>query len=635
MPYSVIFGMQDIYQGMPLQVAWAISGASSAATARAELSIQGNVFWASQPLQLPMPSIQHITVPPPADPAVAVTLYGNASGARTLHLDVTVTDVNGTAVYGADADVFILEPVPILETVTGIAPGTPMRIFWALDTIVLNSVPAAVVDATAQVLLDAPTGSVVIADIPSTALMFGAGHTFQQFSWVIPPPYAAIGYAAGLHTISLVITLTSGGYRRSYSTTGGYAVLLEKVDTTFWQWMSPAGQIFTPTLPPPDNTPFLKAISSWNTPYVVAGRVVNNASMSVFRASVDLLETPDWEVPPPPTSPLSTVNSVTIGPLSPGENNATGDAVFPAQVQNYSWLDEATGLFSQGAMRREVTYFASVTLTDSFGNTYPTFQSNSLSVDVSVPDSKLSAAITARAELALAVFFAVVASESEIFFGGAASVLSAFLYVEFQQNIGNAKDPPKPNSQYRKMVDLKRRRIPAALNPAGFSSLRELLRMVSLASHSQAALSKIESRLLGAERAKDLQGMQLQHSSYIYVLDQLRAVATTLPQAASFASGDIVNLMDQRLKGRYRALATTFRKRGLTSDLRDRMAEAGVPGSVLEGIQIASNNNWTREALPLVLDKGSAQLITELSQAVAALAESILEEAPQRSSYEF
>src|SRR5438128_2317808 len=103
--YSVTFRVANIYQGMPLPVVWAITGSTQAASAVAQISIGGNVFWTSQPVQLSMAAaFQNVVVPPPNDSTVAMMLYDASlpAGIKTVHIDVSV-NVGGTVtIYSAD-----------------------------------------------------------------------------------------------------------------------------------------------------------------------------------------------------------------------------------------------------------------------------------------------------------------------------------------------------------------------------------------------------------------------------------------------------------------------------------------------------------------------------------------------------
>lgn len=636
--YNVVFSIPPVYQGMPLQMQWGVFGPDQQASAIMDLSLNGSVLWTSPPVQLPTASangIQSVTIPPPADPALANLLYATP-GQRPLQLTASVTVAGIVTAYSSQSSVLVLVPQPQLAVNSPILPGAPITIVWGLDAALAYPQPADL-PVSVYVALKTPAVFKAVALIPVNTLPVGGpSYTGQSFTFVVAPPDDVTAYSLGWHPLRLLIILRSGGFTAYYETDGGYEAGPESVGPSWWQWTSPpGGAVFTPPLPPPGNTPFLKVSEGWNTSYVLGGRLVSEAVSSVLNAQIELQVTGAWEEPPPPSSPLTTLASAKVGPLSPGENDATGDAIFPAQIQNYAWLDQATGIFSQGAVRQELTYYVSITLKDAFGNVYPAFSSPGFSIDGSVPDGKLTDADLAKALLINAGVAALIAvllgAWGFIISGGATAALSALLYVLFQQQIANAKDPPKKSPLYRKPVNIRLPRIPKELAGSNCAGLREFVTLVAYTSAARKALSRIAGRYLGAAAARDSRRMQLQLSSYKAVLQQLSATDLLLSDAAIRASHDMNRMLTPRIRTEYRKAVAGLVKKGVTPELRKQMRQCGLGAEFINHIaKAARNREWTA-SIPLSIHAKAAQgqfgLFISMAEATRALNRAILLEA--------
>ena len=139
------------------------------------------------------------------------------------------------------------------------------------------------------------------------------------------------------------------------------------------------------------------------------------------------------------------------------------------------------------------------------------------------------------------------------------AAISAGLYVTFQQEINNAKDPPKAHRNFREKVPVN---LPAASEPlvenARFSSLRAWLDTVQLVSLGQVAISETKSRMMGARQAQDGPGLQLQTSACQAELAALRRTAMDIPDITVRASEALRELLTKDIRRNYAGIAKGF-----------------------------------------------------------------------------
>jgi hypothetical protein len=243
---------------------------------------------------------------------------------------------------------------------------------------------------------------------------------------VVPSAIESQFWTVGTKSIEIEITgrgTAPGPYRASALLT----VVPETLDPTWWLWARPPA-------------------ASWKRSYSVRGSFVNRGRAAMTVSSFSALEHP--------LDVVGTAQDAVVPALSP-MSAALASRGVPVPVvwtrfQAWPWLVQGTP--SEGGPRaRTFSYVASCTVSDTFGNTYPTFTSAPLVVGVAVGAGKLFALDTAIVLLFAGYAYlagALVVSGAGPYGWIGAVILAAFgmgLIIAAALYLDTAYDPPIPD----------------------------------------------------------------------------------------------------------------------------------------------------------------------------------------------
>ena len=636
--YKAVFFAGTLYQGQPVPIQWAIDGPSQAASATVRVLIGGQTLW-STTASLPMPTSRiDSLVPQRSD--LAHRLFDIPIGSPIPHgvrLDMIISiDSGGLAEEVlVSATTYVYPPLPFLRF-EPISPGQPIAAAWGLDTTGANPrVPYSTFAlASIELSVTNSAGQDVVVQPKTDAVYINLGNSndsVQDHFAISDANLSGIIYKKGTHLIKAKIVLILLDYEQTFETTADLSVTLEAVDASWWQWTVP-GHFRS-------DRGYPYSVVGWNNGYNIGGRLSNKSEQSVFIASVELAATDLWGELPVPTDPLTPIGSMTIGPLQPQESNSFGDVIISGQNQNYVWLNETEGGFSPSAASVVISYFAKFSLTDSFANIYPETLSSEISIDVSVPDSKLAAA-TAATVLLVTVVFCTIGAGIAVLAGGipgaiVAAVLSGAAVIagiEFAQQIANAKDPPSPNRSFAQPVAQPPARFPTALGrDTKFVGLRNLMLAVHLIGRTHAARSEILSRLMGARIERDTRALQMQHTYYMTLIERLRRRVQLIPSFAAVASLELKQSLIQEFRDEWSRRIVESQASGLAPDLKEALKKLKVTQKLMRQVDAAVSNAGiatAAQAATAASDPGEIEPIIKLiSDAMTTLSESLLAEA--------
>jgi hypothetical protein len=350
-------------------------------------------------------------------------------------------------------------------------------------------------------------------------------------------------YRLGKKTLRLEVTGTMGTAKGPYTAEADITILPEKVDQTWWQWIS---------LPDP-----VQNDVRWKTNFDVGGTLTGKGHCSM--------------------TPSFVLNELDLqGNSSSSPFKFQGEDLPKGASKNYdigsldkNWPWTVDGIWAIiGPLREDFQYTLEFSLTDQFDNKYAAVSSLMAPVRVSVPDYKIASAVFA-AHQAVAAAGSAVAS---IWWPPAAAVAIAQTAVAAIA-WGIAKDPPSPDPQYRHEVAVVPHRLPPAfLRDGRLAGMKTILENQNLILACQVALSQIESRLLGAKLASDAEGVTIQRKSYARVVDQMVRLSNDLPQTIGLAEEAIGLIDSSQLAG----TVDQWREGGVPSEVRRNLAQAGM-----------------------------------------------------------
>jgi hypothetical protein len=244
---------------------------------------------------------------------------------------------------------------------------------------------------------------------------------------------------------------------------------------------------------------------------------------------------------------------------------------FPGITQNWSWFDRAV-LFQTAPMTIDFSYSLTYTLNDEYGNAYEGTMSATLSVEVSVAVAKrleLAGASAAQIGALIAIAAAAIA------WAAAVVLLAIAAGLETAAQIGAtaALDPPAPDPDFLDPVNIVSPPLPKVLwNP---KSPNDFVTMLGFVNHILAALdaiSKTQSKLMGATNAKSQKGIDIQKEGYRNILSQIADDATKLLELAPKVN--LLSFANTTQKALTKTL-TDWQKNGIPEDLHKQWRAAG------------------------------------------------------------
>lgn len=651
--FQILVAPTALYQGQPFDIQWVIAGVATAppGTAAVRFIVNGQTVW-SKNVALPMLEASVDRVNPPADPLAAHRLYdippGTTPPNTVLSGIVAEITAGGQVVnISARAQVHVYPLLPVVEWSGPVNPGQPVSLSWGFDTISATEPTVVGSYATATIafdILDEATGGFVPLQPESSAVYVQLGKMQSRLQQTLVPDDAQTAkllYRIGNHRLRATLALTILGFSQSWTINGSISVVAVRPAADWWRWTQP-----------PDishSSGYLFAESGWNTPYRVGGRLVNRSPYTVFNVNVDLQETELWgEFPrqlPPPQGPLTQVASVTLPvPLQPNQDDALGDATFPQQNQDYKWLDPVTSGINPSAIGVAISYFVIITVKDSFGNDYSPTRSEQLSVNVGVSGAKLSSASAGRLVFVTAVILTAAAivclATGLLIPGGIMSAAASALFFIASQLVKNAMDPPAPSREYLSLVPSRRFR-PMNLGADEVENgggLMLFLRLLESLATSYETRSETLGRLMGAQADGNIEGLQLQHTSYLeqYMRDTNDVEA--IPVRAREASREMVSLLRREDRPAAQDVVREWKMTGISDASKALLLESGVTAEAIAAIDAAGRNEVVANSALQLLnppDPGSlepsiatlAKAFQDLGRVMAAEANSVIEEA--------
>ena len=318
-------------------------------------------------------------------------------------------------------------------------------------------------------------------------------------------------YRVASHAVRLVVSGT--GKDGPFSAGGSIDVRREVIDDTWWVWGVPA---------------FRTAM--WKTEnYPVQGEFINQSDFSKKTLTATLVEIgPD----------VVGATEVDKGVFTPGQMVARREdtAVSFGQIdltKDWSWF--LGGVFIvDGPQVESYDYKVRMDIADEFGNSYAAFISQPITVRVEVSELKLAALETA-VFLEVAAICALVAAAA-----GACTPAGAILTGIAGGLEGGALeagkvagDPPFPDPRYRTLFEPNPRPIP---DDDDLRPVAVFLRSVSdIVAHVD-ALGETDSRLFGAQQARERRFVTLQSDHFSALCAELDKLAKRVRRLSPLAS---------------------------------------------------------------------------------------------------
>jgi hypothetical protein len=209
---------------------------------------------------------------------------------------------------------------------------------------------------------------------------------------------------------------------------------------------------------------------------------------------------------------------------------------FPPIKQDWRWFLENVWV-PVGPTTKQFRYRVAFTITDAYGNFYPTQFCSGYFVIVSVSDEKLAlsdnAVISQASAGALAIASAILPWLS---IAATAAGITAAVFGSY------AEDPPEPDFRFRKLVIHSKFRFPnGAHADERLSTLIRFFELICNTVRYLEDLTKIEGRLMGARLKKDHSGLTIQKRSYRKCIIALLSESRELMPAAALASQSLAN----------------------------------------------------------------------------------------------
>jgi len=393
-------------------------------------------------------------------------------------------------------------------------------------------------------------------------------------------------YMIGTHTLTLKVTGGNG----PFTATAQLVVIEENINASWWNWTNP--------------TTGAPSTVQWNTAYGIAGNFFNQSKWSVMKASCSLIETNTNN------NQIATrgVQSVTAD-IGPNPNPMQYNSI----TQNWGWVASPSGIIV-APTSKTFNYVVQMTLQDSWGNGYPPQNSNQLSITVSVPSNKITDANGCVAADATAVACAVGGAISGIFsFGigaGIGAACAAAALATAAALLASAQDPPAPDFIYNAIVKPIIPSIPASTKlPQTLAFLNLSLQGVS----TYDALSATEGKLIAARLDKNVDGINLQTSTYKTLAGQLITSTNNLSESLTAAIAEIKAAVTAN---------PSLTVDNLRATLRSWQAN-GIPADVEQGMVSAKLSNANMSTLQTLIQTMDANTLPFLTDSLTTLANSI------------
>jgi hypothetical protein len=352
---------------------------------------------------------------------------------------------------------------------------------------------------------------------------------------------AAVGLyrGRGPQTLSVTVALTDG---RTLTSAANFRV---RNDTFAFGPITFTGPSMTAassgiTSPYPGDV----RLARWKTPYVVALDVRNPISATAT-LTLSLLEVENQRerltnvvtnLPDGTPTPVR----MTMLTLAPGETRAVSFLPF---LKDWRWIQDGLWIAIDTVVRG-FTYDVRFTATDEFGNFYPEAVSAAIRVEVEVSGEKISQQQAAAGTM----IFAGVLAVAGLFWPPSAAAASIFVGVAAGLGAA-AKDPPEPDPNFQKRVKMTMPKPPDELKGAGVEQFRVWLEAAQRIAVRRQGMFLIEAKILGAMKAKNKRGEQVQVGDYIQAVQQLSADAELLRASYAPAAKELltkVNLEEWR-----------------------------------------------------------------------------------------
>ena len=522
---------------------------------------------------------------------------GLRSHATLAFLDkslVKLPYVRFSAKLEVPSDPDILEPWT--KKPVGLEPGQPIAVKWEFNAGVVVDVGTAV---TARIEF----GSHVLYTSPSIPIKDSTTGVQHVDVVIDSPVVASLFYRFGSRELRLVV---NGNGPRG----GPY------MSRTAWNVVPPSA-----FLPPPFSGYWFswsggpRRSSEWKQSYVVGGSFVNRSQYTAFQhAHVRLSEeTLNWHEAY--ESENASAGEVDFsGPIAPG---VAREHQFPIGAKDFYWCDgRPTWAATAGGHWKYYRYRAHVTLSDIYGNTYEDLWAQGPTVEVKVSAAKEAYSVTASASAIAAAALAVAAAFLQPWLAVAAS--AAYVAAEYAGR--KALDPPEPDDDFLARVEIEIPQLPPAV--PDFEVVGDFFREIVHIIAADNALTAIEGKLLGAQRAQSDEGIEVQSQRYeevrgwiverYQVLEQLLAPSIEVVRRSELAP--------DRLEEGLEASAN-----GLTEEARQALVEVQVPTEVIDGLHETVTHPELRDD---VQDLGLAELLGIQMQAMTFVVRHILSYQP-------
>ncbi len=416
--------------------------------------------------------------------------------------------------------VVIRELVVDLEVDGPIVPGQPITFFWKASTfsiatpLDLGTVTFTlfVVDQYGNVDTGAPLYSATLSKSDSAAVTPG---DFQSNKYSVQPiaDLAQRLYRIGTQVLRLVVSGTGqdGPYE---SNDAGLVVNGEPVDGSWWQWDVPSSRNV-----------------EWKVDkYPVQGEVLNRSKYALINCTATMLET---NLTDGDGTPKQLGADQPNAPVASGQHAAISFGMIDFSK---SWPWYITGIFvPTGTIERLYAYQVRLDITDQFHNPYQ-IETSEVLVDVRVSDKKIAACSTACGLMAGALVELVAAAALACTPAGPILTAIAVGMAGAAQGIGvAANDPPVPDPRYRDLFEPRSVALPDNDDLAGILAA---LRSVFAIGAAVEAQDETNSRIVGAQQARDGRAERLQRAHFARLCEDMRKEAQRLrrltPMAGKF-----------------------------------------------------------------------------------------------------
>lgn len=435
--------------------------------------------------------------------------------------------------------------VPFFRIVTdpaSIVPGQDFSILWdwkefspqlATGSISVTFSIARVIGRNVE-LIPITSNPVVVELVPDGAGL-GSGAQSTHINRPTDQVLLSLMYSISEHDIVLNAKISGtkfdgSSYEESVSTNGVLVVSGEPVDGSWFNWATPNNSTF-----------------DWKSPIVLKGEFTNKSLYSDMTCPTIMLNLTDQTDGTTSQLPMSSP-----APIPHSTSNSTGsvDLATPQVVEEWQWMDQT--LYSvDGALSKNYVFSLEFVLRDEFGNVYSgdladgAIAGPSLAVVVAVPDKKFNFCTVAMSDMGMSLTLAGTAAAAAVLaaitaemppvsagFAITAAVAAAgatALQVAAQGAAANANDPPVPDPLTRVVEPVEFPQLPQLVRvPKGARPLVDFATRLVGVTNLHSALSRNQSRQLGARLWKDAAGERIQVANRALLLRQLRRVSSGL-----------------------------------------------------------------------------------------------------------